>query len=284
MAGPREKRTHTCTTAEADVLSMIRVWPGIPAIVTYSTEGGWTVATSEENVERRLQMIGPFRDPMRKLSVRAAEIEAAYTALGHEWGWSFLSAPEEQLYSAEAVIVGLNPARAQEDSPRDYGSHWDVPEGNIYFSKKWGGGDDYTPLQRQLLRWHELLGLGSTQTIGANFIPFRSRSWAELASPSESVRFAEMLWRDVIAVTPARLFITMGKDAAWYLARALDAKPFAHLPTGWGKQTIDVYQAPGSRRIVAMPHPSRFGLFGRGELSRTAEASFVAACDAEPGS
>lgn len=221
---------------------------------------------------------------MRKLSIRADEIQEAYASLGHKWGWSFLAGPEAQLYTAETVIVGLNPARAQGDSLQDYGSHWDVPEGNVYFSKKWGGGEEYTRLQTQLMRWHELLHLGPTQTIGANFVPFRSRSWAELASPKQSIYFAETLWEDVVSVTPAHLFLTMGKEAAWYLARALGAKSFAHLATGWGKQTIDVYHAPGDRRIVAMPHPSRFGLFGRGALSRTAEDSFVAACDAETGS
>jgi hypothetical protein len=218
---------------------------------------------------------------MRKLSIRGADIEKAYAALGHKWGWSFLGAPEEQLYSAETVIVGLNPARAQGDSSSDYGSHWDVPKGNIYFSKEWGGGDDYTPLQRQLLRWHELLEIGPTQSIGANFVPFRSRSWAELANPQKSIQFAETLWQDVSAVTPARLFITMGKDAAWHVARILGGRSFAHLPTGWGKQMIDVYDAPGGRRIVAMPHPSRYRIFERGELSRTAETSFIAACDAD---
>lgn len=221
---------------------------------------------------------------MRELSIRANEIQSAYAALGHGWGWSFLAGPESQLYTADTVIVGLNPARAQGDSPGDYGFHWDVPGGNIYFSKNWGGREEYTRLQTQLLRWHELLHLGLTQTIGANFVPFRSRSWADLASPKESIQFAERLWQNVIAVAPAHLFLTMGKDAAWYLSRALGAKLVAHLPTGWGKQTIDVYDTPSGRRIVAMPHPSRYTLFGRGEASKTAEASFVAACDGDPPS
>lgn len=221
------------------------------------------------------------KDRKRMLSIRANDIQAAYVALGHEYGWSFLGGPESQLYTAETIIVGLNPARSQGDSFESYGFHWDVPEGNIYFDKNWGGQGEYTPLQKQLIRWHELLNLDATQTIGANFVPFRSRSWADLACPKESVRFAETLWRDVLAVTTARLFITMGKDAAWYLAQLVGAKPVAHLCTGWGKQTIDVYDTPGGRRIVAMPHPSRFRLFGRGELSKTAEGSFLAACDAE---
>jgi hypothetical protein len=223
------------------------------------------------------------RNVMRQLSITANDIEATYSELGHQWGWSFLGAPEAQLYTAETVIVGLNPARGKADSPSNYGSHWDVPEGNIYFSKNWGGGEEYTRLQHQLLIWHELLQLGPTQTIGANFVPFRSRSWSKLRHPKESILFAERLWQDVVTVAPAHLFLTMGKDAARYLARALNAKSPARLPTEWGKQTIDVYNAPGGRRIVAMPHPSRFGLFGRGELSKIAEASLVSACGAEAG-
>lgn len=218
---------------------------------------------------------------MQKLTTRPRDVQMAYDALGHEWGWSFLGGPEAQLYTAETVIVGLNPARAQGDNLADYGAHWDVPDGNIYFSKDWSGTGDYSPLQKQLLRWHELLDLGPEQTIGANFVPFRSRSWAKLASPEESVQFAQTLWADVLKVTPANLFVTMGKAAAWHLADSLGAKLVGHLPSGWGKHTIDVYDSPSGRRIVAMPHPSRFKLFGRGEASETAEASFLAACDVD---
>ena len=221
---------------------------------------------------------------MQRFAIGPADVQLAYDALGHEWGWSFLSAPESQLYTAETVIVGLNPARMQGDCTADYGAHWDVPAGNIYFSKNWGGGDAYTPLHNQLLRWHELLGFGPEQTIGANFVPFRSRSWTELASPKESVRFAENLWAAVLEVIPAHLFITMGKAAAWHLAQPLNAKHVARLPSGWGKNTIEVYDSPSGRRIVAMPHPSRFKLFHRGEASKTAEASFLAACQVTPPS
>lgn len=216
---------------------------------------------------------------MRTLSIEKDDIQAAYAALGHEWGWSLLGAPEAQLYTAETVIVGLNPACAQGDKPEDYGFHWDVPEGNVYFSRSWGGGGEFTPLQTQLLRWHKLLHLGPAQSIGVNFVPFRSRSWAKLRSPAESIQFARRLWQDILAVTPASLFLTMGKVAANHLAGAMGARLVAHLPTDWGRQRIDVYDGPGGRRVVAMPHPSRFALMGRGEASQTAESSFRAACD-----
>lgn len=47
--------TSSCTRAERDVLNMIKVWPGIPAIVTYFPDGSWNVSTSEKGIERHLQ-------------------------------------------------------------------------------------------------------------------------------------------------------------------------------------------------------------------------------------
>lgn len=44
---------RSCTADEAEVLSMIRAWPGVPAIVTHSPECGWSVSTLPEDVERR---------------------------------------------------------------------------------------------------------------------------------------------------------------------------------------------------------------------------------------
>ena len=53
MSEKKNVPMSTCTRDEAAVLSMIRAWPYIPAIVTYSREGGWSVSTSPEDVERR---------------------------------------------------------------------------------------------------------------------------------------------------------------------------------------------------------------------------------------
>ena len=50
---PPSNRIATCTRGEADVLAMIKVWPGVPAIVTYLPDGSWSVSTSPEDVQRR---------------------------------------------------------------------------------------------------------------------------------------------------------------------------------------------------------------------------------------
>ncbi len=50
---PSANLIASCTREEAEVLSMIKVWPGVPAIVTYLPGGHWSVSTSPEDVERR---------------------------------------------------------------------------------------------------------------------------------------------------------------------------------------------------------------------------------------
>jgi hypothetical protein len=46
---------RSCTREEALVLEMIKVWPGVPAIVTYSPPEGWSVGTHPDDVERYLE-------------------------------------------------------------------------------------------------------------------------------------------------------------------------------------------------------------------------------------
>lgn len=125
-----------------------------------------------------------------------------------------------------------------------------------------------------------MIGVEPSDSLCAQFVPFRSRSWAELERKDEALAFASQLWTWILAVSPARLFVTMGKEPALHLARLLGARSTAHLPTGWGQQTIDVHQNSLGRRVVAMPHPSRYGLFGRSQdASAIAEASFRLATD-----
>ena len=56
------RQTSTCTAEEAEVLSMVKCWPGIPAVVTYSPEEGWSVGTRIEDIDmhkRTLATLSP---------------------------------------------------------------------------------------------------------------------------------------------------------------------------------------------------------------------------------
>jgi hypothetical protein len=48
----RNHLSHACTRDEALVLDMIKFWPDVPAIVTYSPADGWSVGTHPDDVER----------------------------------------------------------------------------------------------------------------------------------------------------------------------------------------------------------------------------------------
>ena len=109
---------------------------------------------------------------------------------------------------------------------------------------------------------------------------FRSPNWSSLDHKAEAVAFASGLWRWVLSISPATLFVTMGKRPAEALAPLLGARHVARLGTGWGKQAIDVWDSPTGRRIVGMPHPSRYTLFNRRSgASDLAESSFREATD-----
>ncbi|WP_343347990.1 uracil-DNA glycosylase family protein [Sphingomicrobium sp. XHP0239] len=187
-------------------------------------------------------------------------IEKAYEDQGHKLGWSFMGTPEEALRSAKVAIVGLNPGGGGD--PSQYGRHWDS-EKNTYFSERWGARDTYNPLQKQIHRWHELLGLAEDDVLCAQFVPFRSPTWDKLENREAAIETARKLWTWVLGISPAQLFITMGKMPAQYLAELMEAKWVARMSTGWGNASIDVYDSPDGKRILAMPHPSRYGIFGR---------------------
>lgn len=213
-------------------------------------------------------------------TIKSREIEAAYRDLGLTHGWTFMGTDDRTLREARVAFVGLNPGGGRPDDNYEYQGIWDVPNGNGYFDEKWGANDSDSTLQRQVKEWHRIIGVDATKSFCANFVPFRSFDWNSLDRKGECLAFAESLWTWVLQVSPAALFVTMGKLPAQYLAKLLNAKPIAYLPTGWGSQTIDVWDSPDGRRVIGMPHPSRFALFGRlGDASETAEASLRAAAD-----
>lgn len=218
---------------------------------------------------------------MTSRTFSASDIEGAYRELGHEYGWSFMGTPADRLLNADVVFVGLNPGGGGPGDNCDYGHHWDFAGENAYFEEKWGPNETDSPLQVQIKEWHRLLDLKPNEVTCAQFVPFRSPTWSSLPEKDASISFSKSLWKWLLEVSPACLFVTMGKLPAFYLAELMGGRLVAQLPTGWGLQLIDVYDTPTKRRIVAMPHPSRYRLFGRaGSASETAEQTFRIATDA----
>jgi len=47
----------TCTPEERHVLDSISCWPGVPAVVTFETDGTWRVTTRAEDIEARMDSL-----------------------------------------------------------------------------------------------------------------------------------------------------------------------------------------------------------------------------------
>lgn len=103
----------------------------------------------------------------------------------------------------------------------------------------------------------------------AEFIPFRSRSEATLERYADAVAFGRELWRWLIERSAATTFLCMGNRVFEELSWLTGAARFATYSTCWGAQRIELWLDPAGRRIVRMPHPSRYRLFGRADIVKS---------------
>jgi uracil-DNA glycosylase len=192
--------------------------------------------------------------------MNAELIEAEHDRLGYSAGWRFMMTAERTLATADVAIVGLNPG-----GTRRHGPPWSQKEGNAYFIEAWGGkraGAD--PLQRQVQRMCQVLGVRQDAVFAAQFVPFRSNAWSDLTRKPEAVAFSRRLWSWALPQMKAKLFVCVGKGVvAPEIAGLLDARPIGAVPAGWGEQTIERYRTADGRLVLGLPHLSRFGLFGR---------------------
>ena len=198
------------------------------------------------------------------------DIDRTADRLGYDLGWRFMMCPEATMHTASVAIIGLNPG-----GRRRHGPTWSSEDGNAYWIESWGGqvaGMD--PLQRQIQQLAGKLEVGQEDLFAAQFVPFRSNSWSDLANPHEAVEFARQLWTWTLAQSPAQTIICLGKKVVGpEIAAIVSAKLDTVTSAGWGDQTIDVYRSAGGVKVVALPHLGRFKLMGR----PVSEAAVVAA-------
>ena len=208
-----------------------------------------------------------------------AAVWAEYERLGYDRGWAFAMTPIAWLSTAKTVMVGLNPG-GQEGEHDSRDGCWESQDGNAYFTGRWVPGTDALyPIQVQVIRLHELLGLGAEDVFAAQFIPFRSRNLGELPHFDEALAFARRLWSWVLTQSPANLFICMGGFTAGHVADLLGATLERRLPSGWGGTQVGRYVSPGGKVVAELPHLSRYQLLSMldPEKARTAREAILAA-------
>ena len=226
-----------------------------------------------------------------------SDIESEYARLGHRLGWRFLAVPKSVLRNpVKIALISLHPGGDYEPAEHPRGS---CEVGNWYTSESWGDNPPGASSHQQQVRLmfraigdetdfrgpsDELI----SQSLVANFVPFRSPSFALLHKRDESVAFARALWGKVLPHAKPRLLVCLGREAHKGLQKVipdslgLDCTEVRVLPTGWGTLTATL-QTFGSGanqvRVLTLPHLSRFRLFTSGLCAAPMKLVMSAACD-----
>lgn len=206
-------------------------------------------------------------------------IQTAYEELGHSQGWSFLYTPGRTLdEKTRFLFMGLNPGGT--------GNHESVSltteAGNAYnpeVENDWVGNGEASPLQVQVMEFYRILsakmGVGQKvlmdSTLAANFCPFRSRSWTELAEKQRTIEFCKNFWGELVKKVNISTIVAMSSIVgnlmdSTIIAAGGELISSSTFEVGWGNVTYSLSQYRiGSRAIlmVGLPHLSRFQVFGR---------------------
>jgi uracil-DNA glycosylase len=207
------------------------------------------------------------------------EIQQAHDDLGHTLGWRFLgSKPETLSPDTRLALFALNPGESTYHPPIPYNAN-----GNMYRVETWWPKHQRAGLQRQV----QLLYAGIAAQLGAdrdtfmdeslvsNFCPFRSRSWATLVNPRESIAFSERLWARVLTLVHPDVIVCLGSPAMKHMSPIVSSlhgnyREDGH-PVNWEGRTYTVRHYP-SVMMLGLPHLSQYKIFGREESRQATEA------------
>lgn len=226
-----------------------------------------------------------------------SEIDQEYKRLGHQLGWRFLGVPKRVLRSPTRIaFISLNPGGNFEPPQHPRAS---CEAGNWYTMESWANyAVGCSPLQEQVRHMFGAIadrgdfdGGGDeliTRSLVANFIPFRSPSYSELANRAECLRFANRLWTKVLPSVEPTLIICLGRDTEAALVKliptalAAEHQLTAALGTGWGNYcaTLHRYKSGGrGLTLLTLPHLSRFSLFTSRKCAASMQRVMDAACE-----
>jgi len=204
--------------------------------------------------------------------VNKDEIDKRYQEIGFDLGWRFMMTPAALLTKADICLVGLNPG-----GDIYVEGAWDFADGNAYHVERWRDeGESYSPLQLQIHRLEQILGIEENDYLAAQFVPFRSPNWKSLRQKRKlALAFGRELWSWTLQQSPAKLFLCLGNDVAIEMTKLLNCRDEEETyPVNWEPLTIGRRIAPDGRVVIRIPHLSRFQIFGRSEgASAIAEKS-----------
>lgn len=192
--------------------------------------------------------------------------------------WSFLYTPVKTLHSRQQLMfVGLNPGGSLSEP---YAPQFHAESSNAYRVGDWSGGRGLNPLQKQVCELYCRIAT-SFQTaipyeslmdnsLAANYVPFRSKSWASQEDKPGTLEFSDCLWSQVLDIVWPKAIICISVVAHQRLSSLLTQKKHCEKhavmhrqPVGWGDTvTYDVHTFSSRGRepilLVRLPHLSRY--------------------------
>lgn len=175
-------------------------------------------------------------------------------------GWRLFTSPAKNIETATIGLITINPGGKDAEESR-----WEVPNGSAYENEQWRHGTQpgNAPLQEQIKAMFKIVGATPAESLTGYLVPFRSQSWAKLDRRVESLAFGKQIWADILAHAKLTTILAFGKDAGNIVAEVVGARDRTEYQSGWGNQTIDLYKFAAGRKLIALPHLSRFRLFNR---------------------
>lgn len=184
-------------------------------------------------------------------------------------GWSMFSTPAARISTAQVAIIGLNPGGSEGDESWQF-------DGNAFVDGLWAkNGTAHSAIQQQIQALMVALQVDAQSVLIAQLVPFRSPSWNSLSHRVEALEFSKSLWEDLLPNISAPLFVCMGKEVARFMSRWFGGCEWRAYDTGWG----NIYRCilADGRKVVSIPHPSRYQLWANYKGREKAVAALNAA-------
>lgn len=174
-------------------------------------------------------------------------------------GFRFVYGPWATLQSGRMAVLSLNPGRAPAGTiPREVSDE----RGNSYAVER---HSTLSPLTEQILRAVSFFGAQPHEVLTGVVCPFRTPRWSDLpkVKRDRALAMGRAFWERPLQRSDLELIVCCSSEASRVVVDWLGARHEVSAPAGWGQIAVHRYRTEGGIPLLALPHLSRFRLFGR---------------------
>lgn len=177
-------------------------------------------------------------------------------------GYKLLFCPVAVIETAKLGFISLNPAGNVPDGTKL--EQFSEERGNSYLIE---ASTTKSPITDQFLKMSELLGINPQEILTGVAAPFRTFSWDEQSRDQKmaNLMVGREIWSEIFFEARLERLIVCSQPATDMIVELTNARQTDQFLAGWGNIKIRLFRNAEGLKIVQIPHPSRFRLFGRVE-------------------